>query len=143
MSIPMGRFRRRPVQVGAALVVGAVLLSGAAAWACTNVAVLRLDRQKARSGATIQGMGKYFRASERDAGPVQIHFNSLKGNVLTRTVVDAGKTPNGARCCDIDYSFKVPKVKPGAYTIVATQYRTSTGEPVYGTPARTAFRVLR
>lgn len=135
------RRRRSLALVGAATAV--LLAALAVAYACTNVAVITLDRTKARPGRTVHGTGKYFRSQERDAGPVQIHFNDIEGNVVAETTVDPAMTPAGARCCDIAFEFAVPKVRPGWYTIIATQYRVSTGAPAYGTPARTVLKVRR
>ena len=96
------------------LVIAGLLAVLSAAYACTNVATLSLDRRKARVGQTVQGQGRSF-STRPDASAVQVHLNSLKGKVL-----DSG-VPNGNGTVDLE--FTVPNVKREKhYTIVATQY---------------------
>ena len=125
--------RKHPARlVIATFVIGGILAGLAGAYACTAVATLTLSPKAARPGATVEGIGRSY--SNSPTRPVQIHFNRLDGAVLETTLADARG--------NINFDFQAPKVKPGRYVIVATQY-DETGKPVYGTPARTVLRIRR
>jgi hypothetical protein len=120
--------------VGAALVVGS-----SAAWACTNLATLNLSSASGTPGSAVTITGSSFAAPSSGgigasaATPVQLHWNSVTGNVLTTVVPD--------QVGNISATVKVPQAQPGYYTIVGTQI-TKSGTNEYGTPARASFQVI-
>lgn len=112
---------------------GAVVLAAAAqAFACTVEATIDLNKATGIPGATVNGTGKNFVSLTDDptAKPVQVRFNSLDGAVLWSGRPDL----NGA----ISFSFPVPKVSAGDYTVVATLYSPRSGRTF---TARAPFRV--
>lgn len=129
--------RRAYVLVG----LGAIavpLAAAALAYGCTAAATLASSPGAASAGATVTVTGKYFKTHETDspgsAGPVEIRLGSITGPVL------ASATPAGPDRA-ISVQITVPSdAAVGESFISATQFE-SNGTPVYGTPARQAFRV--
>ena len=113
----------------ATLVAGGLMAAAAFAYACTAVATISVRPGAVKQGQAITGTGKGF---SRTGKPVRIRFESLSGRVRDRATV----SPTG----EIDFSFKAPKVRPGNYTVIASQ-KTMQGENVYGTPARDSVRI--
>lgn len=113
--------------LGGTLAAGALLLSVAAAYACTP-AEIDLDEGAAVPGEAIRGTGTGWSGI---GGPVEIHFDSLRDNVVwTGRPATTGST--------IQFSFEVPAVDPGFYTIVATQEAATGGTDI----ARARLKVL-
>lgn len=123
----MARETKRLLLV-AALAVGGALAFAATAYACTPLADIDVDERAGVVGQAITGSGDGFSPV---GGEVHIHFNAADGNAVP---VWSGK-PNAEG--ELRFSFEVPKVAPGYYTVTGTQM-TPTGEYV----AREAFRVL-
>lgn len=132
--------RRRWVFLLATLGAAVMLTAASLAYACTVQSNIDVDKEAGAPGSTVDGTGSSFAsATGRQAvlnggvNPVQVHFNSMDGAVVWSGMPDsAGK---------IAFSFPVPQNAAGPVTIVATQADAS-GQPISGTPARTAFEVL-
>ena len=111
------------------------LIVASFAYACTSLATLSVTPAEGTSGATIAGVGKNFIPHGTDrpsTEPVVVRFNSRTGTPLWSGRPDASG--------NIAFSFTVPDVAPGQYTIIATQ-NDANGLPASGTPARVAFTV--
>lgn len=130
---------------GLLLVVGvaaAVLMAGAAAYACTAFATLEFASSAEAPGAVVEGTGKGFRAShgQSPGGEVRVRWDRRDGAVLWAGPASEDGT--------VAFDFTVPDVPSGHYVIIATQSTTDreTGEetetPVYGTPGRQSFEVV-
>lgn len=122
------------------LTLGSLLLVGAmAAWACTNLATLNLEKASGSAGESIGVTGSSFAtsSSSRTAGPVEIRWDGVDGAVLASVEPDAAG--------NIATSATIPAdATPGYHVLVATQSVTSSEGEVstaYGTPARAAFSV--
>jgi hypothetical protein len=142
--------RRSAVRWAAGAAVAAlVVVVGAAAFACSNLATLILSSGRGRSGATITLTGASFiypRASSgQPPSKVVIHWQSEEGIVLAEAVPD--------KFGSISASFTVPEAAPGFYVITATQLtpKLAAGAPAdavptlvaeAGTPARASFEVV-
>ena len=127
--------KRRPLYLMAFGAVAVPLIAASIAYACGALASLSVSSASADAGSTITGVGKGFSNSHGgapSAEPVVIHFNSRTGPVLWSGRPDS----NGV----VEFSFTVPKVEPGSYTLIATQTNAD-GEPAPGTPARASFTV--
>jgi hypothetical protein len=103
------------------------------------VATLTASSTSATAGSTISVTGKYFGthdpALDNTNGPAEIRLGSLTGPVLaTADPVGADRT--------FTVNVTVPSDTPAGDTFLAATQKTATGTPVYGTPARQAFRVL-
>lgn len=122
-----------------------LVVTGVAAFACTNLATLNLSSTSGSPGDQVTVTGSSFRVP-RDGtspSPVAIHWNSATENAL---VTDVIPDQSGAFTATVT----VPDATPGNYVIVATQLRpTADGsggahDPVsheFGTPARAGFVV--
>lgn len=126
-----------------------VVVLGAAAFACANLATLSLSTAAAEAGTKVTFTGASFAVPRASTGlsptPVVVHWEWEGGPVIAEVVPD--------RYGSISTEFIVPEVRPGTYVIVATQRtpRRVDGapegqSPVYfaepGTPARASFEVL-
>ena len=129
----MGVKRTTAVFFGA--VVAAVVVTGVAAFACTNLATLNLSSARANPGETITATGSSFAVGEEGATapPVLVRWNGVDGEVLAQVTPD----PAG----NISATFTVPQADPSQYVIVATQ-RDAEGKDEFGTPARASFDIL-
>ena len=142
------------VAVGAGL-----LLTGSAAFACTNLATLNLSSSMGKPGDVITLTGSGFLASadempmdgmvmEMGAGgspmtgttaglavrsPVLVRWNGPDGPVLSDAVPDRSGT--------ISVVFTIPETRSGQYTVLAVQ-KNPQGYDVYGTPARAPLQVI-
>lgn len=133
----MACVKRLPVLWGAA-VAAAVVLGGAAAFACTNVATLgtgATGATGAKAGAAVAVEGSSFSAPEegKAPSPVVIHWNKVDGPVLASLTPDAQGRISG--------SVTLPAAEPGHHVLIATQVDDK-GENAFGTPARLAIEVL-
>ena len=114
---------------GSALgLVGSLLATGSAL-ACIPIATLNLSETQAMPGAQIQAT---IRQANSKAGPVELHFGSVSGPLLTSSIPEV----NGG----LATSFTVPQTAAGDYIIVATQQLTP-GVTTWGMPARAVIHV--
>jgi hypothetical protein len=107
------------------------LAVAATAFACARLATLKLDRDGARAGATVNAIGRNFNSTPTSS-TVKVRFNSRNGDVLWEGRPDAKGKFTGA--------FTVPEKAPGYYVIVATQ-EVASGAPAAGTPGRHSLRI--
>lgn len=129
-----GRVQARTLGLVAAA-VAVPLLAASFAYACAALASLSVNPGAADAGQTVSGYGQSFsntHGGSPSIEPVVVRFNSRTGPVLW-----SGRPDNSG---NISFSFVVPKVTPGQYTIIATQ-NNADGQPAPGTPARAAFQV--
>ncbi len=117
------------------VVAVAVVVAGAAAFACTNLATLNLSSPTGNAGDTVTLTGSSFRVGKAPAptNPVVLHWNGVDGPVLAQAMPD--------KAGNISATFAIPQGQPGYYVIVATQ-RNAQGIDEYGTPARASFQIL-
>lgn len=113
----------------------ALVIAGAAAFACTNLATLNLSSAAGNAGDTVTVTGSSFRVARGDNPtlPVVLHWNGVNGTEL------ASVTPDSAG--NISATFTVPEGQPGYYVLVATQ-QDADGVDQYGTPARASYQIL-
>lgn len=126
-----------------------VVVLGATAFACANLATLNLSAAAAEPGTKVTFTGASFPVPRASTGlsptPVVVHWEWDGGPVIAEVVPD--------RYGSISAEFTVPEARPGTYIIVATQRTPRRAEgapedqpPVYfaepGTPARASFEVL-
>lgn len=113
----------------------ALVIAGAAAFACTNLATLNLSSAAGNAGDTVTVTGSSFRVGNADNPtlPVVLHWNGVNGPVLAEV------TPDSAG--NISATFAVPDGQPGYYVLVATQ-QDAQGVDMYGTPARASYQIL-
>jgi len=120
--------------IGAAMLPLAV---ASTAWACANLATLRLDRSVASPGSSVLVTGKGYsgHGSTTTTGDsdVTVTLAGRKGTRVGSTVVSsAGR---------ISETMRIPSnVSPGWYVVVATQYAAD-GTPKPGTPGRARIRI--
>jgi len=108
---------------------GALLLTAATAWACTNLATLNLGKAAGEPGNQVTVTGSSFAA---DAQAVKFHWNGENGEVLAKAKPDAAG--------NVSATVKVPSdARPGYNVLVATQ--AAEDGPAFGTPARASFLV--
>jgi hypothetical protein len=103
----------------------------ATAFACANLATLKLDRGGVAAGADVTAYGRNFN-SNPNASTVTLRFNSRNGRVLW----EGRPQPNGK----LTGNFKAPAVQPGQYVILATQTGVD-GRPAAGTPGRAPLKI--
>jgi hypothetical protein len=123
--------RRR---VGVGLIAAAVALPlaiVATAFACANLATLKLDHGNVAAGSDITAYGRNFN-SNAAASTVTLRFNSRNGRVLW----EGRPQPNGK----LTGNFKAPAVQAGQYVILATQTGPD-GRPAAGTPGRAPLKI--
>jgi hypothetical protein len=114
----------------------ALVIAGAAAFACTNLATLNLSNSAGKAGDNVTVTGSSFRVNAKDAAasdPVVLHWNGVDGATLAEAKPD--------KAGNISATFTVPEGQPGYYVIVATQ-RDAKGVDAYGTPARASYQIL-
>lgn len=114
------------------------LVAAAVAYGCTAAATLSANPGAAAAGSTVTITGKYFGTHDpqdiNSNSPVQIRIGSVSGPIL------ATGTPTGTDRA-FSVQVRVPQMPAGDTFISATQL-SATGTPVYGTPARQAFKVV-
>jgi hypothetical protein len=103
----------------------------ATAFACANLATLKLDRGGVAAGTEITAYGRNFN-SNAAASTVTLRFNSRNGRVLW----EGRPLPNGK----LTGKFTAPSVQPGQYVILATQTGVD-GRPAAGTPGRAPLNI--
>src|SRR5205807_10139620 len=124
---------RRRVPLFAALVATAVVLTGAMAFACTNLATLNLSSASGKPGDSIIVTGSSFRMPANVTTGVQLRWNALDGPVL------AEATPDKAG--NFSTTVTIPDAQPDVYVLVAV-LRDAKGADTSGTPARAQFQVI-
>ena len=129
--------RERKKKIGVLMLLGAIAVPLAivsTAWACGRLATLNLNVSSARWGQEVTGRGGNYNPGPT-ASDVTVRLRSRNG-----TVVWQGRAapPNGS----ITPVFTVPPVRPGYYTVVATQ-TLANGTPAAGTPGRDVLRIRR
>lgn len=123
---------RRRFGVGMiAAAVAVPLTVVATAFACANLATLKLDRGSAGAGSDVTAYGRNFN-SNVNASPVQMRFNGRNGRVLWE-----GRAQSNGR---LTATFPAPSVQPGQYVILATQTGID-GRPAAGTPGRAPLKI--
>jgi hypothetical protein len=131
--------RRRPLFRFSGVLATLLTALGVAAYACTNLSTITLSTGAARPGDTITVTGTSFGGGgcgcrPRGVTPVQIRWNGRAGPILAEAGADAAGSISG--------TFTVPDVKPGLYTIAATQRDLELDMDYYGTPALASIEVL-
>lgn len=132
----------------AATLGAALLVWGAAAFACTNLATMTLSSTTGHPGDTVTLVGTSFpvprSTSTAPPTPVVLKWRSIDGPVLATALPD--------RTGSISATFRIPPSEPGHVVILGVQRRETFNpdnpdappfvqdEP--GTPARASFRVL-
>ncbi|MEW6153682.1 MAG: hypothetical protein AB1673_06800 [Actinomycetota bacterium] len=127
---------RKKVAVAFGAAATATVLTGAAVFACTNLATLNLSSAAGKPGDTVTVTGSSFRVNAQDVAssfPVQLRWNGVDGAMLAEVQPD--------RVGNISATFTVPDGQPGYYVLVATQ-RDAQGVDTYGTPARASYQIL-
>ena len=127
--------KRRPLYLMAFGALAVPLVAASIAYACGALASLSVNTQSADSGTTVTGMGRNFsnaHGGAPSAEPVVLHFNTRTGPVLWSGRPDASGS--------VEFSFQVPRVAAGSYTVIATQ-NNADGVAVGGTPARASLTV--
>ena len=112
-----------------------MVLAGAAAFACTNLAALNLSSNSGQAGSQVTVTGSAFARAPKNT-PVDLHWNGINGPVLTSVTPDAAGAIG-------PLNVNIPAdAKPGNYVIVATQTEIATGLTPGGLPSRAGFQVL-
>ena len=115
------------------------LSAAAVAYGCTAAATLTPASTAAAAGDTVTVTGKYFGTHDPEDvttnSPVQIRLGSLTGPVL------GSAKPTGTER-EFTVSITVPRETPAGDSFLTATQLSATGTPVYGTPARQAFKVL-
>lgn len=127
----MLRTSRRFAVLAALGIVAVPLTVVATAFACANLATMKLNRAAATPGTKVSFMGRNFN-SRPDASPVEIRWNGRRGEVLA--------TVRPSRNGKISDTIIVPKARPGYYMVVATQTAPN-GKVAPGTPGRAVIRI--
>jgi hypothetical protein len=123
--------RRRFAVLAAVGLVGAPLAVVATAFACANLATVKLSRAAATPGSQVSFVGRNFN-SNAAASAVSLRWNGRAGEVLLQTRPSTDGKIRG--------TFTVPSAKPGYYVVVATQTGPN-GRIASGTPGRAPLRV--
>ena len=105
----------------------------ATAFACANLATLKLDRGAVAAGTDVTAYGRNFNANP-NASTVTLRFNSRNGRVLW----EGRPLANGK----LTATFKAPAAPAGQYVILGTQTGPD-GRPAAGTPGRAPLKVRR
>jgi hypothetical protein len=122
--------RRRLAALAGIGILAVPLTIVATAFACANLATVKLDRAGATPGTTVSFVGRNFNTSPA-ASPVQVRWNGRSGQVLYEGRPVANKLRG---------TFTVPNAAPGYYVIVATQTGPN-GRIASGTPGRAPLKV--
>lgn len=127
----LSRSRRKLAVLAVVGMVGVPLSVVATAFACANLAALKLDHAGATPGTQVAFKGRNFN-NNAAASAVQLRWNSRSGQVLGETRAGAGGKIKGI--------ITVPKARPGWYIIVATQTGPN-GRIASGTPGRAPLKI--
>ncbi len=128
--------RVRRWAIGGLSAAGAVLLVGAAAWACVSGPAINLSTVNAKPGQQVTINGTNFTKTD----PVQIRWNSLDGPVIAtlETSPIPGSTGSGRL---VTGQVTVPAdAKPGNYVLIFTQ--TSADGKLSQQPIRALLTVV-
>ena len=118
--------------VGGVAAIAVPLMVAATAFACANLSSVKPDKKSGTPGVTKVYIKGFNFSTRADSSPVQIRMNSRRGEVLDEVPVNSRGR--------IESIITVPKAKPGAGFLLATQ-TTGEGRPVAGTPARHPFTI--
>src|SRR4051794_11713180 len=124
---------RRSFGLFGALLGVVVVLTGAVAYACTNLATLNLSSAVGKAGDTVTVTGSSFRMPAGVETGVQIRWNGIDGPVLAETRPD--------RVGNISADIVIPPAAADNYVIVAV-LRDAKGADPSGTPARAQFQIV-
>lgn len=128
--------------------VAGLVLTGAVAFACTNLATLNLSSAVGKPGDAVTVTGSSFRVP-RDAAapisPVVVYWAGTKPSVAHV----GGQQGYGLKLAEVvpdrsgsfSVEVAVPQAAPGQYAIVAAQLNAS-GADEFGTPARIGFQIV-
>jgi hypothetical protein len=125
----------RKIGVMAGTVAVAAIVTGASAWACTNLASLNPSLTSGNPGTQISITGTAF--ATKGGSDVAIRWDSTTAEPLTTVKADASGTIRAEVTIPAD-------AKPGHHILIATQdYTDAKGvtTAAYGTPARASFTV--
>jgi hypothetical protein len=103
----------------------------ATAFACANLATLKLDHGAVAAGSDVTAYGRNFNSNPA-ASTVTLRFNSRNGRVLW----EGRPAANGK----LTGTFQAPLVQAGKYVILATQTGID-GRPAAGTPGRAPLKI--
>lgn len=127
----MSRSRRKLAVLAVVGIVGVPLSVVATAFACANLAALKLDHAGATPGTQVAFKGRNFN-NNAAASAVQLRWNSRTGQILGEARAAAGGKIKGV--------FTVPQASPGWYIVVATQTGPN-GKIAAGTPGRAPLKI--
>jgi hypothetical protein len=127
----LSRSRRKLAVLAVVGIVGVPLSVVATAFACANLAALKLDHAGATPGTKVAFKGRNFN-NNAAASAVQLRWNSRAGEILGEARAGAGGKINGI--------LTVPQARPGWYIIVATQTGPN-GRIASGTPGRAPLKI--
>ena len=117
--------RRGAAAVG--VLISAILVAGATAWACISVASLSVSPAQAQPGQQVEVKGEGYNTK-----PVDLRFNGLDGPVLATVTAQGGA---------IKATVTIPQdAKPGNYVVFATQ-EAQPGNTTWGIPSRALVTV--
>jgi len=103
----------------------------ATAFACANLATLKLDHATVAAGSDVTAYGRNFN-SNAAASTVTLRFNSRSGRVLWE-----GRPGSNGK---LTANFAAPAAQAGQYVILATQTGVD-GRPAAGTPGRAPLKI--
>lgn len=136
----MSSFAKRSMFLVCVGAISVPLVAAALAYGCTAVATLTASQGAATAGTTLSVTGKYFgghdESSDNTNGLAEIRLGSLTGPVLAT----ASPTTTGDNGFTVNVT--IPADTPAGDTFIAATQKRANGTPVYGTPARQAFKVL-
>lgn len=126
---------RKIASLAGCVTVAVVMVWGATAYACTNLAALNLSTPTGKVGDSLTVTGSSFQAAKAGAAPLPVVFrwNALEGPVVAQALPDAAG--------NVSANFSIPEGQPGYYVVVARQ-QDDKGKDQFGTPARASFQVL-
>lgn len=127
-------FGKRAWIVVALGLVAVPLYLAALAYGCTALATLSDSPGAAPAGSTVTISGTGFGSHNptTNNGPVQVRLGSLTGPVLASSATTAS---------NFSVQITVPPGTPAGPTFVTATENDSSGQPVFGTPARHDFTV--
>ena len=124
--------RRAPISF-LILVGSVVVVTGAAAFACTNLATLNLSSATGKPGDVVTVSGSSFRMPANVTTGIQIRWNGADGPVLAEVRPD--------KAGNFVTTVTIPDGAPGYYVMTAV-LRDAKGADVSGTPARAQFQIV-
>ena len=126
---------RKKLGLGLMGTAAAVVLVGASAFACTNLAALNLSSASGQAGTQVTVTGSAFARAPRNT-PVDLRWNGINGPIMQSVAPDAAGAIG-------PLNLTIPAdAKPGYYVIVATQTEIATGLTPGGLPSRAGFQVV-